>query len=66
MNDFLRQGIDWIVELILSIHDRIKEAINNIISNIRKIVNFVDDLSEIIGDFFKKLIGDIAALFWGD
>jgi hypothetical protein len=46
-------------DLLVSVYDWIVEAIKGIISDIKKGVNFVDDFSQIIGDFFDDMRGDL-------
>jgi phage-related protein len=57
--DFFVEAIEWVVDLLVSIYDWIAEAIEGIISNIKKVVNFVDDFPSIIGGFFDDMWDDL-------
>jgi phage-related protein len=57
--DFFVEAIEWVVDLLVSIYDWIVEAIEGIISNIKKVVGFVDDFPNIIGGFFDDMWDDL-------
>jgi hypothetical protein len=43
------EAFEWVFDLLVSIYDWIVEAIEGIISNIKKVVGSVDDFQNIIG-----------------
>jgi hypothetical protein len=47
------------LDLLVSVYDWKVEAIQGVISNIKRVMNLVDDSPQIIGGFFDDMWGDL-------
>jgi hypothetical protein len=60
--DFLKDIIEWVVDLFLEIYQWVTEAFEDAVEYMGQILDFVEELPVMIEEFFVSAFGDIEQL----